>query len=302
MIAVDGIAAWAGSSAITDFLAEFSNSTSLGGVDENENPDRGQENSYEFDFFRDYHGLYELEKICDFDGNRILNGNISDFIKLVENNYKSGIPFYNDYYLAQTQIFLKKILDFYFPVNEYETEYFVKKITKEEFRKYAREYIKALLESVPSKEFLVFDNLCSISNPKDDVLTDYFGEYKLVTSIRDPRDLYTSARTYPPFEITFIPRDPHLFVKYYRWYAERYESKKNPNVLLIRFEEFVHDYERVAAEIREFCGLDEKLQTKKFAYFNPQISKNNIGIYKKYKDQDAIKIIEEELKEYLYTE
>ena len=300
MIAVDGIAAWAGSSAITDFLGEFSNCTSLGGVDENENPERGQENSYELDFFRDYHGILELEKICDFDGNRILHGNIKDFIKLIEKNYKSGIKFYGEYYLAQTQLFLKQLLDFYFPVNDQNNEYFVKKISKEEYRKIAHDYIKSLLENVPSNENLVLDNLCSISNPDKEVLSSYFDNYKIVTSIRDPRDLYTAVRTYPPFEITFIPQDPHLFVKYYKWYAERYQYKNNPNVKLIRFEEFVFDYDRVASEIIDFCNLDAKNQVKKFAYFNPAVSKNNIGIYKTYKDQEAIKIIESELKEYIY--
>lgn len=300
MIAVDGIAACAGSSAITDFFGEFSNCTALGGVDENENPERGQENSYELDFFRDYHGILELEKICDFDGNRILHGNIKDFIKLVEKNYKSGIKFYGEYYLAQTQIFLKQLLDFYFPLNSKDNEYFVKKISKEEYRKIAHNYIKALLDNVSSKDFLVLDNLCSISNPDKDVLSDYFDNYKIITSIRDPRDLYTTIRTYPAFELTFVPKDPHIFVKYYKWYAERYQYKNNPNVKLIRFEEFVFDYDRVASEIIDFCNLDAKNHIKKFAYFNPDKSKNNIVVYKNYKDQDAIRIIESELKEYLY--
>ena len=47
LVAIDGIAGFAGSSAITDFLAEFSECTVYGGVDMRENPDRGEENNYE---------------------------------------------------------------------------------------------------------------------------------------------------------------------------------------------------------------------------------------------------------------
>ncbi|MCI6798994.1 MAG: hypothetical protein MR970_05995 [Spirochaetia bacterium] len=70
LVAIDGIAGFAGSSAITDFLAEFSECTVYGGVDMRENPDRGEENNYEVDFFRDAYGVLELEKICYFDNVR----------------------------------------------------------------------------------------------------------------------------------------------------------------------------------------------------------------------------------------
>ena len=62
------------------------------------------------------------------------------------------------------------------------------------------------------------------------------------------------------------------------------------------------NYETISKKIMDFVGLEEKEHVKKFAYFNPEISRNNIGIYKKYKDQAAIKIIEDELSEYLYND
>ena len=300
LIAVDGIAAFAGSSAITDFFAEFSNCTSLGGVDELENPERGINNSFEFDFFRDYNGLYNLEKICDFDSNRILNGCIRDFIQIVKNNYYSGISFYGEFYLSCTQKFLKKILDFYYEENEKENIYFVKKINLVQYRNYANEYITSMLNNIPSQDFLVLDNICSISNPKNDVLFDYFGEYKIITSIRDPRDLYTAAMIYP--NISFIPKDPYLFSKYYKWYVDRYKFQNNKNVLLIRFEDFVNNYDNTSSKIIKFCGLDTRDHIKRFMYFDIKKSRNNIGIYKNYKDQEAIKIIEQELQEYLYID
>ena len=35
-------------------------------------------------------------------------------------------------------------------------------------------------------------------------------------------------------------------------------------------------------------------------FFNPEKSKNNIGIYKNYNDKEAIKYIEDNLKEFCY--
>lgn len=150
LVAIDGIAGFAGSSAITDFLAEFSECTVYGGVDMRENPDRGEENNYEVDFFRDAYGVLE-------------------------------------------------------------------------------------------------------------------------------------------------------FVKWYKWYAERYLSVNNKDLLLIRFEDFVLNYDKVSKEITKFIGLPLTKQIKKNAFFNPDISKNNIGIYKTYEDQNAIEYIAKNLKKYLYT-
>ena len=99
LVGIAGIGAIGGSSAITDFLGEFSCCTSVGGVDPVENPARGMNNSFEVDFFRDTNGVQELEKICDFDNHRILGGGILQFIDLVKKNHASDPNFYDDYYV-----------------------------------------------------------------------------------------------------------------------------------------------------------------------------------------------------------
>ena len=301
LVGIDGICACSGSSAITDFLGEFSSCTSIGGVDSKENPGRGSDNTFEVDFFRDAHGVYELEKICDFDCNRICGGAITDFIELVEQNTKVCKHFYNQQYLKSTQDFLLNILDLFFTWDKVTNCFYVKKLSKEQYRQIAKKYLLSILENIPSKETLVLDNLLSITNPKDDVLTQYFGQYKLLLSIRDPRDVYTTARSYPTFDLGYIPKDPYDFVKYYKWYLARNNFKDNPNTMIVQFEDFVSNYDDVSKRIMQFVDLKEDEHVSKFAYFNPEISKNNIGIYKTYKDQDAIRIIEKELSDYLYN-
>ena len=301
LVSIDGIGAYAGSSAITDFFAEFNSCTSIGGVDPLENPERGIINGFEFDFFRDGHGVLALEKICDYDSNRITETAIRDFIKTVEYNLTVNSYFYNEYYLAQTQKFLKNLIDFSFECEGRELQVFNKKLTKKQYREFAKEYCLSLLKNIPSERILCLDCLLSITNPDKEIISQYFGNTKIVTSIRDPRDVYTSARLYPSGDIGFIPKDADLFVNYYKYFVERYDYKSNPNVLLIRFEDFVNNYNDVSEKIMSFVGLKDSEHINKFKYFNPEISKNNIGIYKNYKDQESIKIIEKELSEYCYN-
>ncbi len=300
LVTTDGIGACTGSSALTDFMGEFSCCTSIGGVDSNENPARGGDNGWEVDFFRDSHGLYELEKICDFDGNRICEGAIRDFIEKVRVNYLTGISFYKDNYLQASRDFLLDILDFYFQWDNVSLELFCKKMSKDTYREYAKKYCTKLLKDIPSERILVMDNICSISNPKNDVLTQYFGNYKVLASIRDPRDVYSTARLYPTWDLGYIPKDPYLFIKYYKWYIDRYQYQLNPNVLFVRFEDLVLQYDQISKQIMNFIGLSEEEHIHKKEYFNPDISKNNIGIYRKLSDKNAIKIIEDNLSDYLY--
>lgn len=299
LISIDGIAGFAGSSAITDFLGEFSNVTSIGGVDMKENPYRGTSNSFEFDFFRDAHGIYELEKICYFEDDRIQDGAIRDFIELVNKNNKcKHISFYQDDYLIKTKEFLNEIIDFTVDWDYPLLNYFVKKLSVTQYRKIAAKYLKSLLETIPSEEYLVMDNMASITNPKPDIISDYFGDIKILASCRDPRDIYTAARNLPGND--WVPADPEIFVKWYENYWHKFQYQKNKNVLFIRFEDFIFDYDKTSAKITKFLGLSDSNHINKFTYFNPKISINNIGIYKTYKDQNAIKYIEKNLSKMLY--
>lgn len=299
LISIDGIAGFAGSSAITDFLGEFSNVTSLGGVDMKENPERGINNSFECDFFRDAHGVYELEKICYFEDDRIQDGAIRDFLDLVKkNNDCKHSSFYQDAFLLKTRDFLSKIIDYTVDWEYPLLNYFVKNLSVSQYRKIASKYLKSLLETIPSEEYLVMDNLASITNPIPEVITDYFGNIKILASCRDPRDIYTAARNLPGND--WVPKDPKVFVKWYENYWNKFQYKKNKNVLFIRFEDFVLNYEKISKKITKFLGLSEDTHINKLKYFNPEISKNNIGIYKTYKEQAAIKYIEKNLSKMLY--
>lgn len=302
IITIDGIG-WSGSSAVTDFLGEFGECLVLGGVDLNENPDRGEENNFECDFFRNPHSIYELEKICYNHTTRVGDTAIYEFIDTVNHNYRFGpkLLFHNDNYLSCSKEFLSNIID-YKTVLCGKTRYIVKKLSVSKYRKYAQEYIHKIFTMLPKEKFIVFDQLLSIDDPDENIVKDYFGETtKVIYVWRDPRDIYASARL-AGASGDWVPTDPELFVRWYTFSFPDYYSNKSENLLVLRFEDFVLDYENSANTIINFTGFDSNKHLKKKTFFNPDISKNNIGIYKKIEDKylKELEYIEKNLKQYCF--
>jgi len=77
-------------------------------------------------------------------------------------------------------------------------------------------------------------------------------------------------------------------------------NKDDKNVLITNFDDFCNDYETQAKKIMDFIGHDEKDHTLKYKYFNPKVSINNTGVWRKIENQKAIEYIFENLKEYCY--
>ena len=251
LITIDGSGA-SGSSAVTDFLAEFLSCTVLGGVDARENPERGIENQYEVDFFRDVNGLQELEKICYSNNKRIKCNAINNYLRLIATYYKKNHAIYNDFFLSATKKFILDIVDFVNIYKDGTKEYYPKELTVSAYRTIANNYIHRVLESIPSKDNLVLDAAMSINEPNIKLLTDYWGNFKLIYVWRDPRDIYVTGRNLD--DCDWIPKDPEIFVKWYLRDCPKYIEKKDNSLLTIRFEDFVFNYENVTKQIVDFIG------------------------------------------------
>lgn len=128
---------------------------------------------------------------------------------------------------------------------------------------------------------------------------DYFKEAKLIIVHRDPRDSYCNLMNE---QSDFMPKDINQYIKLYRYMSN--ESKRNEKddnrVLRINFEDLILHYEDTKKGVFEFLGIDESDHVNKFKYFDPNISIKNIGIWKKYKNQDDMKKIYIKLTEYCY--
>ena len=134
----------------------------------------------------------------------------------------------------------------------------------------------------------------TVTHIEKEILGD---KIKEIAVYRDPRDQYVelinykTAKNFEHYRKTWVPSLKQL-----------YQFKNNPNLLLIRFEDFVLNYDKVAKQICDFCGLDKAHHVYKRLYFVPEQSKKNIGLWKSFADQKAIRKIEQELPELLWNE
>lgn len=308
LIAIDGIGC-SGSSALTDFLAEFPDEMTVwGGVDMYENPDRGSANAFETDFFRNPYSILDMEKICNNRITRLGDRAVNDFIKTVDENYISGPAplFHNNIYLSATKSFLNNLIDFTVPMGN-TFRYIIKKLSIKEYRNYAKDYIKSVLSNIKSKQTLVMDNLISIENADESIIDDYFPENTKIFYVwRDPRDIYAQARLADYEDLSWVPEDPEIFVKWYLKAFLSYKNTRSEKFKCIRFEELVNDYERTTKDIMNYLGISLEVKTHllKKKFFNPDVSRKNIGIYKKLpaKFEPAISYIQKNLSDYLYNE
>jgi hypothetical protein len=78
-------------------------------------------------------------------------------------------------------------------------------------------------------------------------------------------------------------------------------SHKLENVLYVQFESFLTSFEIEAKKVIEFTKVSsDDLSLDSCLNYNYEKSLKNIGIYKNFNDQKAIKKIENELNEYCY--
>jgi hypothetical protein len=129
----------------------------------------------------------------------------------------------------------------------------------------------------------------------------YFEDPKAIVVDRDPRDMYVFAKEFLWHVGRFIPTDDvETFVRYFRAMREGMTYRSNDkDVLFVQFEALVYDYERTTRQIREFCGID--LADRHREIFVPSRSVNNTQVFRRYKGyEDDIKYIEKELSDYLF--
>lgn len=134
---------------------------------------------------------------------------------------------------------------------------------------------------------------------------------------RDPRDIYVSgqssqrltaedralqANENDGFNKSFLASDDlDLFVLRYKTLMENVYRGSDPRVLKLRFEEIAFEYVPTLSRIRTHLQLREDQHQAPLKYFNPERSKKNIGLWRKYSKPEEIRYIEKELGEFLWT-
>lgn len=322
-IAVSGYG-WSGSSAVVDLFRELENVKCV---------------DTEFRLIKDPYGLLNLQSVLvenwDF-----LNADIAlkDFLWFVEKlSKKSGIfsgygggyakritkRFFQlskeyvdeltDFSFYATSLVLeqrKRTLDFLkgkikrkLSLNYGELMRFSRP-TKRRFLQVTKSYLSKIFDDFLEKsksEYIVLDQAIPISNA--DRCFDYFDDMKLIIVDRDPRDIFIDllrSKSLIGYELGISKN----VKKYIEWHEKlRQEDISNyrnsSRIMSIRFEDLILNYEKTIQKIFSFIDLNVSHIRKK-EFLDPEISKENVGMWRNYNNKYHMELIYNSLKKYCY--
>ena len=167
----------------------------------------------------------------------------------------------------------------------------------DDFVSHTRDYLEALLSSTVSEdiETIVLQNAFEPFQPSRSLR--FFESAKSIVVERDPRDVYADQPWYRPMRVSVSD-----FI--YRYRVQREASNKffapDENVLLLRFEDLVTEYDRTVARIQEHLGEEPSSHVHPGRYLDVEASKKNIGLWKHFHSPEEIELVRRELKDYCY--
>ena len=175
--------------------------------------------------------------------------------------------------------------------------------TKEEFYEKSKNYIYKIIEKISRGEenvvldqFLLPFNLFRIDNYFDD-------NVRAIVVQRDPRDVFILNKYIWPqknFEIP-VPKDVHEFCKYYKAMRKSEKESLSSKILRINFEDLIYKYEETVNLVMKHLDFTKDMHINKKQRFNPDLSIKNTQLFNGSNKYDKeMKVIEQELKEYLY--
>lgn len=175
----------------------------------------------------------------------------------------------------------------------------------DEFAEKTKTFITEIFSicGVNSNKTVVLDQPFSAIDPYRSF--KYFDDPRAIIVDRDPCDLFLLTKCYfHPLNRAFcVPTDRvEDFIEYYKQMrVAMYENlkKRNDNVLVIRFEDLVYQYETTRRKINQFCELNE--EDRIYTFFDPKMSIANTQLIKRYpKEEENVKIIRDKLGDYLF--
>jgi hypothetical protein len=162
-----------------------------------------------------------------------------------------------------------------------------------DFIEATREYLQDVLTSNVSDDTatVVMHNAFEPFDPARSIRM--FHHAKSVVVDRDPRDNYVQGLWYKP-----VATGVDQFIRRYRTYRTATNYMPHPDVLRIRFEDLIFEYDATVGRIFEHLGIAQSRHVRRRAYFDPEVSRKNVGLHRTHEDQPAIRAIERELAEF----
>ena len=138
-------------------------------------------------------------------------------------------------------------------------------------------------------------NLFRVDNYFDDRL-------RVVVVARDPRDVFIINKyIWQQKQICVpFPLEVNEFCSFYKKMRESEKECTSNKVLRINFEDLIYNYDTKTKEITKFLGFKESDHINKKTRFIPEMSIKNTQLFRKEEYREECKVIEKELKKYLY--
>lgn len=162
-------------------------------------------------------------------------------------------------------------------------------VDREKFVDVAKKFHDKIFLSRSKDRVVILNQAGSGWNPIES--TKYFSNSKILVVTRDPRDQFVEIKHYKK------GKSVKDFIHWYNQMQERLKRIKIDNFININFEDFVYKYEKSVIELCKKLHLDSKI----ISTYNPELSKNNIGKYKKYLSDYEIDLFQKNLSQYFYN-
>lgn len=230
---------------------------------------------------------------------------------LNEISYQSFWPYQYFYHSSLKMFFLKIMRKFKF----YDDTVLINLTNRNNFLELTSNYINNLFKTVMQEQHKIFMLNNSFDFNPDPCLEILKNGYSIIVE-RDPRDIFASTLSgldgYVPeiekkinnnlsIKRKFLGTDDiNLFIQRYKQLRLNEKLTNNPRVFRVRFEDFVLNHEVYSQKLNDFLGIEVKNKKAENVFFNPDNSKKNVGIWKRYKHLPEIIQIEKELAEYCY--
>lgn len=218
---------------------------------------------------------------------------IEDIIKCTY----QGKSLTNEYYKNKFSFFMDKIYSKIFKTTIYNDMY-IAQPSRELFVDKTQEYLEKIFYKLSQNETntIVIDNAIPTSNIEKTL--KYFKNIKMIIVDRDVRDTFVDLKRKKLLlgAELYLTEDVNKYIHWVKAIREKSNCELK-NVLRIQFEDLILDYENTLEKIKIFIDDDIK-HINKFEFLDPQRSKNNIGIWKKYPNQEIMKKILDRVPEY----
>ncbi len=121
--------------------------------------------------------------------------------------------------------------------------------------------------------------------------TKYFEDHKIILVTRDPRDQFAELKQYKKADSV------DGFIEWFGEMQKRLKFINDPNILIIKFEEFVLDNDKSTKKLCEHISISPNIKST----YQPDLSKKNIGKFSNLILQNEIEKIERDFKDYTFN-